>query len=330
MVRFGILGCGRIGQVHAGSLQRIANAKLVAVADASPEAARACGERFGAEVREASSIVSAADIDAVIIATSTDTHYDMIHLVARGRKAIFCEKPIDLSSERVRICIKTVEDAGVPFMTAFNQRFDPHFGALQRRVAEGEIGDVETVSIVSRDPAPPPVSYLKSSGGLFRDMMIHDLDMARFVLGEEPTRVFAIGSTLVDPAIEQVGDVDTAAVILTTGSGKICQITNSRRATYGYDKRLEVHGSKGMLRAANVLENSVESATSKGFTLAKAEAFFLERFGAAYLAELQSFVDAILNGRKPRPDAQDGLRAQLIADAATQSRMEGRPIEIPA
>ncbi|PBB84450.1 inositol 2-dehydrogenase [Mesorhizobium sp. WSM3876] len=330
MVRFGILGCGRIGQVHAGSLQRIANAKLVAVADASPEAARACGERFGAEVREASSIVSAADIDAVIIATSTDTHYDMIHLVAGGRKAIFCEKPIDLSSERVRICIKTVEDAGVPFMTAFNQRFDPHFGALQRRVAEGEIGDVETVSIVSRDPAPPPVSYLKSSGGLFRDMMIHDLDMARFVLGEEPTRVFAVGSTLVDPAIEQVGDVDTAAVILTTGSGKICQITNSRRATYGYDKRLEVHGSKGMLRAANVLENSVESATSKGFTLAKAEAFFLERFGAAYLAELQSFVDAILNGRKPRPDAQDGLRAQLVADAATQSRMEGRPIEIPA
>lgn len=329
MVRFGILGCGRIGQVHASSLQRIVSAKLVAVADASPEAARACAERFGVEVRDVSAVVSATDIDAVIIATSTNTHYDMIHLAAGARKAIFCEKPIDLSAEKVRVCIEAVAEAGVAFMTAFNQRFDPHFGALQRRVAEGEIGDVETVSIISRDPAPPPVSYLKGSGGLFRDMMIHDLDMARFVLGEEPTRVFAVGSNLVDPAIGQVGDVDTAAVILTTASGKICQISNSRRTAYGYDKRLEVHGSKGMLRAANVLENSVESATSNGFTTAKAEAFFLERFGAAYLAELQFFVNVILEGSKPKPDAHDGLRAQLIADAATQSRTEGRPIEIP-
>lgn len=329
MVRFGILGCGRIGQVHASSVQRIASARLVAVADASPEAARVCGERFGAEVRDVSAIVSATDIDAVIIATSTNTHYDMIHLAAGARKAIFCEKPIDLSAEKVHLCIKAVAEAGVAFMTAFNQRFDPHFGALQRRVAEGEIGDVETVSIISRDPAPPPVSYLKGAGGLFRDMMIHDLDMARFVLAEEPTRVFAVGANLVDPAIGQVGDVDTAAVILTTASGKICQISNSRRTTYGYDKRLEVHGSKGMLRAANVVQNSVESATSSGFTTARAEAFFLERFGAAYLAELQFFVDAILEGTKPKPDAQDGLRAQLIADAATQSWTEGRPIEIP-
>jgi len=330
MVRFGILGCGRIGQVHANSIQRITNARLVAVADVSVEAARACGDRFGVQTRDVSDIVSATDIDAVIIATSTNTHYEMIDLAANGRKAIFCEKPIDLSSDKVRVCIKTVEDAGVPFMTAFNQRFDPHFGAIQRRIADGEIGDVETVSIVSRDPGPPPVSYLKGSGGLFRDMMIHDLDMARFVLGEEPTRVFAVGSTLIDPAIAEVGDVDTAAVILTTASGRICQISNSRRTTYGYDKRLEVHGSKGMLRAANVLENSVESATGRGFTVAKAEAFFLERFGAAYLAELQHFVEAVLAGQKPKPDAQDGLRAQLIADAATQSRAEGRPVEIPA
>ncbi|KQU92845.1 inositol 2-dehydrogenase [Mesorhizobium sp. Root102] len=330
MLRLGVLGCGRIGQIHANSIQRIANARLVAVADVSSEAARALGERFGVEVRDVSAIFSADDVDAVVIATSTNTHYDMVHLAAGGRKAIFCEKPIDLSSEKVRICIKTVEDADVPFMTAFNQRFDPHFGALQRRIAEGEIGDVETVSIISRDPAPPPISYLKGSGGLFRDMMIHDLDMARFVLGEEPTKVFAVGSTLVDPAIKDVGDVDTAAVILTTASGRICQISNSRRATYGYDKRLEVHGSKGMLRAANVLENGVESATSRGFTTARAEAFFLERFGAAYLAEMQHFVEAILAGRKPKPDAQDGLRAQLIADAATQSQAEGRPIEVPS
>jgi myo-inositol 2-dehydrogenase/D-chiro-inositol 1-dehydrogenase len=330
MLRLGIVGCGRIGYVHARSLENMSNAKLVAVADASAEAARACGERFGVEVRDVGGVMSASDVDAVVVATSTDKHYDMVHLAAAERKAIFCEKPIDLSSERVQACIKVVEKAGVPFMTAFNQRFDPHFGAVRRRIAEGEIGDVETVSIVSRDPAPPPVSYIKVSGGLFRDMMIHDLDMARFILGEEPTEVFAVGSTFVDPAIGEAGDVDTAAVILTTASGRICQITNSRRTTYGYDKRLEVHGSKGMLRARNVLENSVESATGAGFTVAKAEAFFLERFGAAYLAEMQHFVDAITAGSMPSPDAYDGLRAQLIADAATQSRIEGKPIQIPA
>jgi myo-inositol 2-dehydrogenase/D-chiro-inositol 1-dehydrogenase len=329
-LRFGILGCGRIGQVHARSLQSVPNARLVAVADIFPDAAQACAERYGVEVRDAKALISSSDIDAVVIATSTDTHYDMVHLAAAARKAIFCEKPIDLSSDRVQACIEAVKEAGVPFMTAFNQRFDPHIGEVRRRITEGEIGDVETVSIISRDPGPPPVSYIKVSGGLFRDMMIHDLDMARFMLGEEPTRVFAVGSSLVDPAIGEAGDVDTAAVILTTASGKVCQITNSRRATYGYDKRLEVHGSKGMLRTKNVLENTVESATAAGFTVARAEAFFLERFGAAYIAEMQHFVDAVTSGTKPNPGAHDGLRAQLIADAATRSQVEGMPIEIPA
>ncbi|WP_431324811.1 inositol 2-dehydrogenase [Rhizobium sp. YTU87027] len=330
MIRIGIIGCGRIGQVHANSLQGIENASLVAVADASSEAAHACARRFGVTVRDVSDVLSAKDIDAVVIATSTATHFDMIHGAASARKAIFCEKPIDLSSDRVRLCIKAIEEAGVPFMTAFNQRFDPHFGALRQGVVDGEIGDVETISITSRDPAPPPLSYVKGSGGLFRDMMIHDLDMARFILGEEPTTVYAAGSNLIDPAIREAGDVDTAAVILTTGSGRICQITNSRRTTYGYDKRLEVHGSKGMLRVSNVLENLVESASSTGFKTPRAQPFFLERFGAAYLAEMKHFVDAISSGKKPKPDAQDGLRAQLIADAATRSWQESRPIQINA
>jgi myo-inositol 2-dehydrogenase/D-chiro-inositol 1-dehydrogenase len=327
-MRIGILGCGRIGQVHALSIDRIPEAKLIAVADAHSPAADACGRRFGVEVRDATRILAAKDIDAVVIATSTPTHYDMIQAAAAEGKAIFCEKPIDLSSERVRACIATIEKSGVAFMTAFNQRFDPHFGALQRRVSAGEIGDVETVSIVSRDPGPPPAEYIKGSGGLYRDMMIHDLDMARFVLGEEPIQVFAVGSNLIDPAIKQAGDVDTAAVMLTTASGKICQITNSRRTTYGYDKRLEVHGSKGMLRVANVPEDMVERATSTGFEGSVAKAFFLERFETAYLAEMRHFVDAVSNGKKPRPDAQDGLRAQLIADAATQSWQTGRPIAV--
>jgi myo-inositol 2-dehydrogenase/D-chiro-inositol 1-dehydrogenase len=272
--------------------------------------------------------LTAKDVDAVVIATSTPTHFELIHAAAAERKAIFCEKPIDLSSERVRSCIKAVDKEGVPFMTAFNQRFDPHFGALQRRVRSGEIGDVETVSITSRDPAPPPATYVKGSGGLFMDMMIHDLDMARFVLGEEPTSVFAVGSNLIDPAIKDAGDVDTAAVILTTATGRICQITNSRRTTYGYDKRLEVHGSKGMLRVSNVLEDLVESATGRGFGGAVAQAFFLERFEAAYLAEMEHFVDALLVGERPMPGSHDGLRAQLIADAATLSWREGRTVAI--
>lgn len=327
-MRIGILGCGRIGHVHALSIQQIAGAKLVAVADMSANAAQALALRFEVEARAVEDTMTAGDIDAVVIATSTATHFDMIQVAAVAGKAIFCEKPIDLSSSRVRICIDVVERAGVPFMTAFNQRFDPHFGALRARVVAGEVGDVEIVSITSRDPAPPPVSYIEGSGGLFRDMMIHDLDMARFVLGEEPIRVFAAGSNLVDPAIGLAGDIDTAAVVLTTASGRICQITNSRRTTYGYDKRLEVHGSKGMLRVSNVLENLVEGASDAGFQRARAQPFFLERFGAAYLAEMKHFVDAVSSGSKPKPDAHDGLRAQLIADAATKSWQEGRPIEI--
>jgi myo-inositol 2-dehydrogenase/D-chiro-inositol 1-dehydrogenase len=328
MLRIGVLGCGRIGQVHALSIQQIPQAKLAAVADASMDAAEAAAQRFGVENRTVGEILSARDIDAVVIATSTSTHFDMIHAAADARKAILCEKPIDLSADRVRICIGAVELAGVPFMTAFNQRFDPHFGALRARVVAGEIGDVEIVSITSRDPAPPPVSYIQGSGGLFRDMMIHDLDMARFVLGEEPVQVFAAGSNLVDPAIGAAGDIDTAAVILTTASGRICQITNSRRTTYGYDKRLEVHGSKGMLRVSNVLEDLVESAGGSGFERARAQPFFLERFGAAYLAEMKHFIDAVSSCSKLTPDAHDGLRAQLIADAATRSWQERRPIAI--
>ncbi|WP_213305698.1 inositol 2-dehydrogenase [Paraburkholderia sacchari] len=330
MIRIGILGCGRIGQVHARSIKQIPSATLVAVGDVSQEAANACGTRFGVEVREASEILEAKDIDAVVISTPSSTHFDVVHAASRSRKAIFCEKPIDLSSDRVRTCIEAVDKAGVPFMTAFNQRFDPHFSAVERRIREGEIGEVETVTITSRDPAPPPVSYLKTSGGLFRDMMIHDFDLARFLLKEDPVRVFATGSVLVEPSIADVGDVDTAAVILTTRSGKICQISNSRRSTYGYDQRIEVHGSRGMLRVKNVLESQVESATERGFTMPVAQAFFLERFDAAYLAEMRYFVDALTTGQKPRPDANDGLKAQLIADAATLSWQRGQPVEIAA
>ncbi|MBN3836003.1 inositol 2-dehydrogenase [Burkholderia sp. Ac-20344] len=328
MIRIGILGCGRIGQVHALSIKQIPSAKLVAVADVNESAAAVCADRFGVDARDASDILEGKDIDAVVIATPSSTHFDLVHAAVVGRKAIFCEKPIDLSSARVRACMDAVENVGVPFMTAFNQRFDPHFGELARRVHEGEIGNVETITITSRDPAPPPLSYLKTSGGLFRDMMIHDFDLARFLMREDPVRVFATGSVLVEPSIAEVGDVDTAAVILTTTSGRICQISNSRRSTYGYDQRLEVHGSRGMLRVKNVHESRVEQATEAGFAMPVAQPFFLERFGAAYLAEMRYFVDAVSAGKMPKPDASDGLKAQLIADAATLSWQRGQPVDI--
>jgi myo-inositol 2-dehydrogenase/D-chiro-inositol 1-dehydrogenase len=210
-------------------------------------------------------VVEAGDVDAILVCTPTTTHADLIERGARAGKAVFCEKPVDLSSARIETCLGIVEKAGIPLMIGFNRRFDPNFASLRRRLADGEVGEVELVTILSRDPGPPPVSYIATSGGLFRDMMIHDLDMARFLLlGDEPVEVHAVGSSLVDPAIGQAGDVDTAAVLLKTSKGRIVQISNSRRATYGYDQRIEVHGSKGMIRAGNIHRTTVEVANAVG------------------------------------------------------------------
>ena len=243
-------------------------------------------------------------------------------------KAIFCEKPVDLSAERVRACLEVVKSTGAKLMVGFNRRFDPNFAAVQARIAAGMIGPVEIVSIASRDPSPPPISYIARSGGLFRDMMIHDFDMARFLLGEEPVSVCAMGSALVDKAIGAAGDVDTAAVIMETKSGKVAQISNSRRATYGYDQRIEVHGADGMLQAGNIRETTVEFAGAKGFAGDKVLNFFLERYAAAYRNELDAFVTAVKSGASPRPDGEDGLRANLLADAAYQSWQTGKRVTL--
>ncbi len=327
MTNFGILGCGRIGQVHAKSLSRLPQAKLVAVADALPEAAGALARQYGAKIQAAEEIVTASDIDAVIVATPTTLHYDQIHALADAGKAIFCEKPIDLSSERAAECMARVQAKGVPFLTAFNRRFDPQFALGQAQIEAGVIGDPEIVIITSRDPSPPPVSYIEQSGGLFRDMMIHDFDMARFLLGEDIVELHATGSCLVDPAIGAAGDIDTASVMMKTASGKICQINNSRRATYGYDQRIEVHGSKGMLQAANHLENLVTKADASGFATAPNKHFFLERYETAYLAEMESFVTALKKGTTPNPGIEDGVKAQRLADAAAKS-LETRSVVI--
>ena len=329
MLNLALLGCGRIGQVHARSISQLADkARLVAVADAYEPAAQELAAASGAEVRSSAQIMQSNDVDAIIVGTPTDTHYQLIHDAAAAGKAIFCEKPIDMSAERIRDCIVAIKKTNVALLAAFNRRFDPNFSDIQARIAAGEIGDVELITILSRDPAPPPISYIKSSGGLFRDMMIHDFDMARFLLGEEVTSIFAVGSSLVDPEIGAAGDIDTAAVTLSTASGKICQISNSRRASYGYDQRLEVHGSKGMLRAENTLKNGVEVATQNGFQKAPAQHFFLERYEEAYRLEMAHFIDALNSGQTPSPSASDGLQAQLLADAAAQSLAIGLPVRL--
>ncbi len=328
MLNIGLLGCGRIGQVHAKSVAHIEGVRVSAVADAFAAPAEALAAQTGAQVLDSMALIESADLDAVVIGTPTDTHYDLIHAAAANGKAIFCEKPVDMSADRIRECMTAVDKAGVPFLTAFNRRFDPNFANVQSRIASGEIGDVEIVTILSRDPSPPPVSYIKSSGGLFRDMMIHDLDMARFLLGEEPVSVYAVGASLVDPEIGKAGDVDTAAVTLTTASGKICQISNSRRASYGYDQRIEVHGSAGMLRAENMLENTVEVATANGFRAAPAQHFFLERYAEAYRREMAHFVDAVRDGTPISPTIEDGLRAQVLADAAAESLEAKQPVSL--
>jgi myo-inositol 2-dehydrogenase/D-chiro-inositol 1-dehydrogenase len=260
----------------------------------------------------------------VLIGSPTPTHADFIERAAAAGRAIFCEKPIDLDANRVRTCLEAVRRAGVPLMVGFNRRFDPHFAALKRRMDAGDIGELELLTIFSKDPGPPPISYIESSGGLFRDCMIHDLDMARFLLGEEPVELHAAASCLVDPAIGVAGDVDTAVATLRTASGKLCQISNSRRATYGYDQRIEAHGEKGLLRAGNVTATTVELANAAGFATDPALPFFLERYAEAYRLELDAFVTAVAAGQAPKPNGEDGLKALLLADAATRSAQTGQ------
>ena len=247
-------------------------------------------------------------------------HADQIELAAKAGKAIFCEKPVDLSAERVRACLKVVESTKAKLMIGFNRRFDTNFAAARKSIDAGDVGSVELVQIVSRDPGPPPLDYIKRSGGLFRDMMIHDLDLVRFLLnGEEIVSVSATGSVLVDSAIGAAGDVDTATATLRSKSGKIAVITNSRRATYGYDQRIEIHGSKGAVSAANIHNKTVTLANAEGYREAPLLNFFMERYADAYRSELQSFVKAIETGSVISPSGIDGLKALELADACVKS-----------
>jgi len=314
MINFVVFGAGRIGKIHAKNVAQSAGASIRYVVDVNPEYAELLASECGAKVSTVEDSLADPEVHAVIIASSTDTHADLIERSARAGKAVFCEKPIDLDIERVRACLEVVNESGVIAAIGFNRRFDAQFSMLRNKSVAGEIGNVELVSITSRDPSPPDPAYINVSGGLFRDMMIHDLDMARWVLNEEPTEVYASASCMVDPKIGELGDVDTALVVLKTASGKMCQINNSRRAVYGYDQRLEVFGSEGMIQANNNLESNLVVTGGSGSVSAKPLHFFLERYAEAYKTELAHFLEC--------------LRALLLADAAAESFKTGKVVQL--
>ena len=328
MLEIAQFGAGRIGQIHAANIAAMKDVRLRYIVDVNADAARKLAARYGARVVAERDALADREVGAVLIASSTDTHARLAIAAARAGKAIFCEKPIDLSLSKVDSCLQEVEKAGVPMFVGFNRRFDPSFSALKARLDAGEIGAVEQVVISSRDPGPPPLSYIKVSGGMFRDMTIHDFDMARWLLGEEPVEVFAMGECLVDRKIGAAGDIDSAMVLLRTGSDRRCHINNSRRAAYGYDQRIEVFGARGMLRAENLGETTVERFGPRGTVADRPLDFFLERYADAYRAEMAAFVRALTQSTPMPVGAKDGRQALVLAEAALQSHKKKQAIRI--
>lgn len=328
MLRVGLLGAGRIGRVHAQAITAHPQSTLCSVSDAVSEAAASLAQEHGAQTCSSDDIISDPGIDAVLIATPTDTHSDLIEAATRSGKAVLCEKPVDLNLQRAIACRAAVEGHGQPVMIGFNRRFDPNFSALKAAADAGEVGKTEMLSITSFDPAPPPVSYVKVSGGLFRDMMIHDFDMANYLMGDLPETISAVGSSVIDPEIGAAGDVDTAVVTMAYADGRIAVIKNSRRAAYGYDQRVELLGSKGLLQAHNMLENTLVKSTVDGVVGAKPTYFFLERYMPAYQAEWSAFVDVAQTGSAVPVTLDDGVAALAMAEAATRSAQAGGPVRM--
>jgi len=328
MMEVALFGAGRIGKIHAGNVVRQPGVRLRYLVDVDGAAAGALAAAHGAQVATADAAFADKSVGAVVIGSSTDTHADLIVRAAAAGKAIFCEKPVDLAVDRARTCAAAVKRAGVACMIGFQRRFDPTFAALKERLAAGEIGEPEMLVVTSRDPGAPPVDYLKRSGGIFRDMLIHDFDVFRWILADDAATVYATGSVLTDPAVGTVGDVDSTAVTICTRRGRLALINTSRRAAYGYDQRFEVLGSKGMLQAGNHKPTEVTSATSANVSQDKPEHFFLERYRAAYALELAHFFDALATGKAVRTSIDDGVAALELADAATTSWREKRIVEL--
>lgn len=331
MVRFAILGTGRIGAMHAGIVARQPDAAVTWCYDVDEDRAAACAAQVGGRVStDVDAILRASDVDAVLIASPTNTHVDLILKSTAAGKPILCEKPIDVDLAKVEACRAALADFDVPLQLGFNRRFDPSHRAVRDAVAAGEIGALELLVITSRDPGPPPPRpILEACGGLFRDTSIHDFDMARFVLGEEVTEVFAMAANRVDPVFAELGDVDTAMIVMRSASGALVHINNSRRTNYGYDQRVEAFGAGGMVRSNNHRPSEVsrhnDHATAARTPLLH---FFIERYAAAYEAEIRDFIDMLARGGTPSVTFDDGHRALLLSEAALQSYRENRPVTV--
>ncbi len=324
MINLALFGAGRIGKVHAASVHANPAVRLAAVIDLHEPSAKALAEQYGAEVMTEDDVFRNKDIPAILICSATNTHAELIEKGARSGKVIFCEKPIDLSLDRVKACLEVVKEHNAKLFVGFNRRFDKNFRAVKNALDAGEIGRAELIQISSRDPGPPPIEYIKVSGGLYLDMMIHDLDIACWLMNETPVAISASGSSIVNKAIGEAGDVDTAIVTLEFAGGELAVITNSRRASYGYDQRIEVHGEKGMLQAENVTESTLIKSTEDGVTSQKPVYFFLERYEEAYAAELCQFIDVVTGKAESEVSGEDGERALMLADAAVRSLETGQ------
>ncbi|MGH7050866.1 MAG: inositol 2-dehydrogenase [Acetobacteraceae bacterium] len=330
MIRIAVLGAGRIGRIHAANAAANPRCRLIAVADTMASAATALAARHGAEAAtDPSAVLARPDLDAVVIGTPTDTHVDLLLEAARRGKAVLCEKPVDLEIRKVDAAITEASRLGARAMVAFNRRFDPSAAALRAAIDRGEIGEVRQVILTSRDPEPPPPSYVASSGGIFRDMTIHDFDLARWLLGEEPNEVFATAGALVDPAIGQAGDFDTLMIVMRTASGRQCHINNCRQASYGYDQRIEVFGARGMLLNDNLRPSTLRRYDSQATEIREPLLnFFLERYQDAYRLELDAFLAAV-EAKQPMPlTLEDGRRALRLADAALESANSARAVKV--
>ena len=331
MLRIAVLGCGRIGRMHAANITRHPRTSLAMVHDIHAPSATAVAESEGARVAQgAGEILGSAEVDAVLIATATPTHADYIEMAVAAGKPALCEKPIDLDLARVDACKARIAGSSVPVQIGFNRRFDPGHRAARDAVAAGGIGDLHQVVITSRDPELPPRAYLEAAGGLFRDMTIHDFDLARFMLGEEPVEVFAVAGALIDPALgAELGEVDSAMFILRTASGRQCHINNSRTAVYGYDQRVELMGSAGMVVSGNRKPHEMRRYSADNVEgAAPYQLFFIERYREAFLAELDAFVDAVETGTQPEAGFEDGRRALILAEAAYMSCRERRLVRV--
>jgi myo-inositol 2-dehydrogenase/D-chiro-inositol 1-dehydrogenase len=330
-LRFGLIGTGCIGRLHAEHLAtRVRGARLAAVADINLAAAREVATRFNVETAtdDYRRLLEDRSLDAVVICSTTDTHTPFIQAAAAHGKHIFCEKPIGLDLKRIQDALEAVDKAGVKLQVGFNRRFDPSFAKAREMIAAGKIGQPHILRITSRDPEPPPLEYVKSSGGIFLDMTIHDFDMVRFLSGSEVEEIYAMGGAFVLPEIARLGEVDTCVLTLRLKNSVLATIDNSLQAVYGYDQRVEVFGSGGMVMVSNRTPENHVCVDREGVHSAKPQYFFLERYQDSYLAEMQSFVESIQEDRVPLVTGQDGLAPVLIGFAARKSLQEGKPVKL--